>query len=77
MSPGTHQYAGETRAPAGSESLTPRTTSSRTRQKDSFIFGFRLAWRLSVELNNYENERMASPRVGGPGACFNSEEESQ
>ena len=45
---------------------------------DSFISGFWLAWRLSAELNNYENERMASPRVGGLDARFNLEtEESQ
>lgn len=41
---------------------------------DSFISGFRLAWRLSTELNNYENERSASPQVGRPDARFNSEE---
>ena len=27
---------------------------------DSFISGFRLAWKLSAELNNYENERSVS-----------------
>ena len=42
---------------------------------DSFISGFRLAWRLFTELNNYENERMASPRVGGLGARFDLEKE--
>ena len=26
---------------------------------DSFISGFELAWQLSMELNNYENERLA------------------
>lgn len=41
---------------------------------DSFISGFRLAWRLSTELNNYENERSASPQFGRPDARFNSEE---
>ena len=41
---------------------------------DSFISGFRLAWRLSAELNNYENERLVSPQVGGLGARFDSEE---
>ena len=45
---------------------------------DSFISGFWLAWRLSAELNNYENERLASPQIGGRGARFDSEkEESQ
>ena len=42
---------------------------------DSFISGFWLAWRLSAELNNYENERLASPGVGGLGARFDSEKE--
>ena len=42
---------------------------------DSFISGFQLAWRLSAELNNYENERLASPQVGGLGARFDSEKE--
>ena len=30
---------------------------------DSFISGFRLAWRLSAELNHYENERSVSCRT--------------
>lgn len=42
---------------------------------DSFISGFRLAWRLSTELNNYENERLVSPQAGGLGARFDSEKE--
>ena len=42
---------------------------------DSFISGFRLAWRLSTELNNYENERLASPKVGGLDARFDLEKE--
>ena len=42
---------------------------------DSFISGFRLAWRLFTELNNYENERLASPRVGGLSARFDLEKE--
>ena len=44
---------------------------------DSFISGFRLAWKLSTELNNYDNERLTSPKGGGLGAHFDSEEESQ
>ena len=44
---------------------------------DSFISGFRLAWRLSAELNNYENERLASPRVGELDARFDSEKEEK
>ena len=30
---------------------------------DSFISGFELAWKLSMELNNYENERLVSSRT--------------
>lgn len=37
---------------------------------DSFISGFELAWKLSMELNNYKNERLASCRTGRPGARF-------
>ena len=37
---------------------------------DSFISGFTLAWKLSAELNNYENERLVSCRIGRPGARF-------
>ena len=37
---------------------------------DSFISGFELAWKLSAELNNYENERLASCRTGRLGARF-------
>ena len=40
---------------------------------DSFISGFRLAWKLFTELNNYENERLASSRIGRLGARFDSE----
>ena len=37
---------------------------------DSFISGFTLAWTLSMELNNYENERLVSCRTGRLGAHF-------
>ena len=38
------------------------------RSIDSFIAGFRLAWRLSNELNMYEKTRpMLTPREGGAG----------
>lgn len=37
---------------------------------DSFISGFELAWKLSMELNNYENERLVSCRTGRLGARF-------
>lgn len=42
---------------------------------DSFISGFRLAWRLSEDLNNYEIERLASPQVGRLSARFDSGKE--
>ena len=44
---------------------------------DSFISGFELAWQLSTELNNYENERLVSCRTGRLGARFASEKEEQ
>lgn len=37
---------------------------------DSFISGFELAWKLSMELNNYENERLVSCHTGRLGARF-------
>ena len=37
---------------------------------DSFISGFELAWKLSMELNNYESERLVSFRTGRLGARF-------
>ena len=42
---------------------------------DSFIAGFELAWRLSIELNNDESERPFSCRTRRAGARFISEEE--
>lgn len=45
---------------------------------DSFIAGFELAWKLSVELNHYENERSVSCQTAmGPGARFASKEEEK
>ena len=45
---------------------------------DSFIFGFELARKLSVELNHYENERSVSCRTAmGLGARFTSKEEEK
>ena len=42
---------------------------------DSFITGFELAWRLSAELHNDENERLASCRTRRPGArCVREDE---
>ena len=41
---------------------------------DSFIAGFELAWRLSAELHNDENERSFSGRTRRAGARFISEE---
>jgi len=42
---------------------------------DSFISGFKLAWQLSMELNNYENERFISCQSGRLSARFASEKE--
>ena len=44
---------------------------------DSFIAGFELAWRLSIELQNDENERSASCQTRRAGARFASEEEPE
>ena len=42
---------------------------------DSFISGFELAGQLSMELNNYKNERLVSCRTGRLGARFTRKEE--
>ncbi len=44
---------------------------------DSFIAGFELAWRLSIELHNDENERSFSCRTRRVGARFVSDEKSE
>ena len=45
---------------------------------DSFIAGFELAWKLSVELNHYENERSVSCRTAmESGARFASAKEEE
>ena len=44
---------------------------------DSFVAGFELAWRLSIELHNDENERSFSCRARRAGARFVSDEESE
>ena len=45
---------------------------------DSFIAGFELAWKLSIELNHYENERSVSCRTAmGLRARFASGREEE
>lgn len=44
---------------------------------DSFIAGFELAWRLSIELQNDENERSFSCRTRRTDARFISEKEPE
>ena len=44
---------------------------------DSFIAGFELAWRLSIELYNDESERSFSCRTRRTGARFLSEGEPE
>jgi hypothetical protein len=45
---------------------------------DSFIAGFELAWKLSIELNHYENEHSVSCRTAmGLRARFISAEEEE
>lgn len=41
----------------------------------SFISGFELAWQLSMELNNYKNECLASCQTGRLGTRFISQKE--
>ena len=43
---------------------------------DSFIAGFELAWRLSIELHNDESERSFSWRTRRTGACCVWEDET-
>ena len=42
---------------------------------DSFVAGFELAWRLSAEVHNDENERSTSCRARRVGARFVEEPE--
>ena len=45
---------------------------------DSFISGFRLAWKLSAELNRYENEHPITYQTSNVmGACVISEKEPE
>ena len=44
---------------------------------DSFIAGFELEWRLSMELHNDENERSFSCRTRRTGARFVPQEEPE
>lgn len=44
---------------------------------DSFIAGFELAWRLSAELHNHENERSVFCRAGEASTYFSSEGEPE
>lgn len=44
---------------------------------DSFIAGFELAWRLSIELHNDENERSFSFRIRRTCARFMPQEEPE
>ena len=63
--------------------LVPRIIDAKDRiaeetSIDSFIAGFELAWKLSVELKHYENERSVSCQTAlGSGARFASKEEEK
>lgn len=63
--------------------LVPRIIDAKDRiaedtSIDSFITGFELAWKLSMELNHYENERSVSRRTAmGLDARFASKEEEK
>ena len=46
---------------------------ANNRSQDSFICGFKLAWRMTHELNNYKNER---PEAGlGARSTYQDEDE--
>ena len=65
---------------AGSNSLYSNRTerSDAYTSIDSFIAGFELAWKLSIELNHYKNERSVSCRTAmGLGARFASAKEEE
>ena len=55
--------------------MDTQSLMAEERSIDSFISGFELAWQLSMELNNYENERLNSRRTGSLGARFVCKEE--
>jgi len=45
---------------------------------DSFVSGFELAWKLSIEVNHYKNERSVSRRTAmGLGTRFASAKEEE
>ena len=55
--------------------MDAQSLMAEERSIDSFIAGFELAWKLSVELNHYENEHSVSCRTAmGLGARFASKE---
>ena len=55
--------------------IDAQSLMAEERSIDSFISGFELAWQLSMELNNYENERLVSCQTGRLGARFTRKEE--
>ena len=55
--------------------MDAQSLMAEERSMDSFISGFTLAWKLSAELNNYENERLVSCRTGRLGARFTIKKE--
>ena len=57
------------------EALAKPDSITELASLDSFIAGFELAWRLSIELHNDESERSFSCRTRRTGARFVSEEE--
>ena len=78
MSSSTERGAGQTRAPAGAPDHRRKRPYAEESSIDSFIAGFELAWKLSVELNHYENERSVSCQTAmGSGARFASKEEEK
>lgn len=45
------------------------TLMAENRSEDSFICGFKLAWQMANELNNYDNRRSTTANQAGLSAC--------
>ena len=58
--------------------MDAQSLMAEERSIDSFISGFELAWKLSMELNHYENERSVSCLMAKKlGARFASQKEEE
>jgi hypothetical protein len=53
------------------------TLMAENRSEDSFICGFKLAWQMANELNNYDNRRSTPANQAGLSACSASRESDE